>query len=339
MSHKIEINDRVEGTYKFWHGLNAIEEKMSLEDNWLTKWDLNPVTLQKRGLDTKWSILECSDSPDIEIGAPYNPETFVPITNLDFLNLIRDSLGGTDHELISVGSVRNRGRVFVSFRLKGMEKFKAANRNFSAFLNYGNGHDKSSVLWVNTSSICTECDNRFSYNLHQVENKDAGNQDDIRASMRHTKNAKLRLPEISKLVDKAIGVQAEFQLEMDKLANIKCGNETAEKLFAGFVGRKITDDEKGLSTHAQNQVSELMAAFAKGPGNNGDDMSDAFSAVTQIYTHGRPDSRKDPLKQFVSSEFGSGAANKSEFFRVVTNAGNRIKAIKRGGELLALSLS
>ena len=46
------------------------------------------------------------------------------------------------------------------------------------------------------------------------------NDVNLKISQRHTKNVKLRLPEIAKLIDKAIGVQAEFKLEMDRLEQL-----------------------------------------------------------------------------------------------------------------------
>ena len=181
MAHRKFEHDEIEGTSLFWHGLNIVREEITLADNCLRKWDLVPTPLyfadgtpafseenEDGKVSPQWTLARCTDKPSLQIGAPYNPATFRPISNSEFLKLVEDSIAGTDHKIVSVGSVRNRGRVFLSVELKGMEKFKAGGREFSAFLNFGNGHDKSSVLWLNTSNTCTVCDNTFSMNLFHL---------------------------------------------------------------------------------------------------------------------------------------------------------------------------
>ena len=321
MAHRIEQNDQQQGIQQAWHGLTKIKPVITLEDNWLTEWDVQPILLEKRGKPSKWAVLECSDIPDVEIGQPYNPETFKPVDNKSFLELVRASIAGTSHEIVSVGSVRNRGRVFVSTKLNGMEAFVAGGRSFSAYLNFGNGHDKSSVLWVNTSNTCTVCDNTFSSNLFSVENKHSDNSDDIRIRQRHTKNAIMRLPEMAKLIDKAIGVQAEFQLEFQKLSQVPLSSPVATNLFAGFLGRRITDAktvEKGLSTRANNTILQLVNLYESDKGNGGSTRADAFSAVTDYYTHYSSGKDTNPMRQFLSSEYGSGQQSKADFWRLVT---------------------
>jgi hypothetical protein len=223
-----------------------------------------------------------------------------------------------------------------------------AGREFGAFLNFGNGHDKSSVLWVNTSNICTVCDNTFTFNLVSVENKVdqiakavlAGTpvEDvDLNIQKRHTKHVNLKLPELAKLVDKAVGVQAEFKLEMDKLAEIALPVDTAPKLFAGFLGRRIAkaDIKKGLSTRGMNTVNRLGELFLNGRGNNGENYADAFSAVTDFYSHESSGKNADVLRQALSSDYGSGNDNKQEFFRLVTLPESRLATVELGTELLA----
>lgn len=335
MAHKIEKYDKHQGIKQAWHGLTEVRPVLTLDDNWLTEWDLVPVVMEKRGEPSKWNILECSDVPELEIGAPYNPNTFKPIDNKTFLGLVRDSIAGTEHKVASVLSCRNRGRVAISVELQGMEKFKAAGRNFSAFLNFGNGHDKSSVLWVSTSNICTVCDNTYSMNLAQVENKeskDAG--DDIKMNLRHTKHAAIKLPAMAKLIDKAIGVQAEFQIELDAMTKIQLSEQNTRNLFAGFIGRNVEEIDKGLSTRAHNTVSRLMELHRAGLGNNGENLADSFQAITEYYT--RESSGGDnKMRQVVSSEFGAGQLAKASFFNIARNADKRDETIVRGESLLA----
>ena len=337
MAHEIKQYDKQQGLKQAWHGLTEIMPEITLDNNWLTSWELNPVKLQKKGQDTKWTILECSDIPELEIGAPYNPNSFRPITNAEFLELVRQSISGTSHKIVSVGSLKNRGRVFLSLELSGMEKFKAAGREFSAFLNFGNGHDKSSVLWCNTSNIATVCNNTFTSNLVQVENKTAkvnDDDDDLNIRQRHTKNANLKLPEIAKLIDSAIGVQAEFQIELDKLATIEISKLEAKALFAGFIGRNsVADVSKGLSTRASNTVDKILELHVNGAGNNGRDLADAFNGITDYYSH-FSSGGKNVNRQIISSDYGAGQVAKSDFWNVVRDNSRRSEMIVRGDALL-----
>jgi hypothetical protein len=355
MAHKIEQHDKQQGLKQAWHGLTEICPEITLENNWLNQWEITPRELffeatldkQKVGAVTKsvikqdkagFSVLSVSDVPGLLIGSAYNPETFKPIDNKAFLELVRASIAGTGHKIVTVGSVRNRGRVFLSVELKGMEKFSAAGREFSAFLNFGNGHDKSSVLWVNTSNICTVCDNTFGFNLHKVENKAMDNADDISIRQRHTKNAELKLPGIAALVDKAIGAQGEFAIALNSLAAQPIAEKNALNLFAGFLGRKVTDIDKGLSTRAENTANRLLELHKAGLGNRGENLADSFQAVTEYYTR-ESSGGENRAKQIVSSEFGSGAVAKAEFWNIVRDDGKREATIERGEKLLVASVN
>lgn len=338
MADRIFENDIHEALKQAWHGKTVIRPDLSLDNNQLNNWDLVETPLFFAGdKPAGFSILQCSDKPELAIGAPFNPLTFKPITNKDFLQLVRDSISGTGHKVTSVGSVRNRGRVFVSIELISMEKFKAAGRDFSAYLNFGNGHDKSSVLWVNTSNTCTVCDNTFSANLFTVEAKDstATQTDDIKVRVRHTKNAAMKLPALATLIDKAVGVQAEFALELDKLTKVAVDNP--QGLFAGFLGRKITEENvvKGLSTRAINTSLRLTTLFKSGDkGNRGENMTDAFSAVTDYYTH-ESSGGENTMRQVLSSEYGAGQVAKADFWNVCRNPDMTAKMVDRGVKLIA----
>lgn len=335
MAHRKFIHDKIQSIEKTWHGLEdrVKSGEFSLDNCWLAQWDIIARDLVfPNGKATPFKTLVCNDNEEILVGNPFRP-SFVPVLNSEFLNMIREATAGAGHELTTCGSIRNRGRVFVSFRLKGMESFEAAGKKYSAFLNFGNGHDKSSVLWTGTSNTCTVCDNTYSANLVSIENKDlSGSQreesDDIKAQIRHTKNAKIHLPDLAKTIDAAIGVQAQFKLELDKLASEACDAKKAEELFTGFLASGET-----ISTRTENRVTRMVQLFAKGAGNRGETMEDAFSAVTDYFSHESVGDNRE--KQFLSSEFGAGNVMKNRFFDTITNPDKRAETIQRGAQLLA----
>ena len=380
--HNLLEYDLHQATKQAWHNKTDVKEDLTLENCWLRDWDIVPVEMM-RGDDVRRSIdaaialidegqdaetilrnlsvdntlskslriLTTTDQPKLEIGTGYNADTFKPISNEKFLEMIHNAVSGTDHKLVSCGSVRNRGRVFASFALEGLEDFEVAGRKFESFLNFGDGRDKSSVLWVSTSNICTVCDNTFTANLHQVEQTktdEAGTDtNQIRARVRHSKNVELRLPELANMIDKAVGVQAQFKVAMEEFSQEKVNVDQARTLFAGFIGSRVDtrkkDKETGeikqrFSTRSENTVHRLTELFQRGAGNEGETLVDVFQAGTEFYTHESTnrDRKEDKAsKQFASSEFGAGALAKEDFFRGLQRTDVRQEWHNKGAELVA----
>lgn len=331
--HNIGNIDRHESTTQAWHGLSKVSESLSLSDNWLTRWDIKaePTYRVKHiggaqvAIPTGHAILQCTDDDTISVGDPFNPETYKPIDNEAFLGLIKDSIGGTDHELVSVGSVRNRGRVFATLKLVGLEDFSAGGKEFKTYLNFGNGHDKSSALWVNTSNTCTVCDNTFSANL-MASSANTG----IRERVRHTKNAMLKFPAIAKLIDQAVGVQAKFQREFEQLSQQSISKDSAVGWMTGFVFDRAGD--KKDTPQKRDRIDQLVHLFEAGRGNIGETRADVFSAITEFYTHHQG---RDKNKQFFTSEYGSGATHKRVALDKLVDNDEYHSTVYRGFEVIS----
>jgi hypothetical protein len=339
--HNITQTDKQEGLKQAWHGLTVIREGLSLAVNWLREWDIMqaPLFLQPGEIDsagymsgawkeTPFRQLVASDDRNVLIGYPFNPETFRPLTNAEFLNMIQEAVSGTDHKLQSIGTIRNRGRRFASFEMVNLEKFTAGGRKFEPFLNFGDGCDKSSVLWANTSNICTVCDNTFSMNLASTE---AG-RGALTVSERHTKNIMFRLPAISKLIDQAIGVQAEFAAAFEKLATQPVTMTQAARVYAGFIA---APDVEKMSQRTFNIANRLTDLFIAGKGNKGESRADLLSGATEYFTHENSGKSTNRARQFASADFGTGAQRKVDFMALVTNDDRMGKAEARGAELFA----
>lgn len=343
MSHNILKHDKQQGTKQAWHGLTEVKEQITLQDNWLRQWEIEEQALFfDNGERSGFSILGCSDNELCKIGKPYNPNTFKPINNADFLELVRGCVADSNHSIESVGSVKNRGRVFLSLKIAGLDDFHAAGRDFAPYLNFGNGHDKSSVLWVNTSNICTVCDNTFNANLFTKEDKES---DNVSIRVRHTKNAKMRFPNISELVEKAIGEQTRFKTELENLAKKPLSINQARCWFAGFQGQKVSiekaakeKEKKGIvfSSRSLNTNKRLVELFYGGRGNNGETYADAFSSLTDYYTHENSGGIKSAQRQFESSEYGNGAERKKHAFSLMVAEESRMSTLNHGRKLLEL---
>jgi hypothetical protein len=153
------------------------------------------------------------------------------------------------------------------------------------------------------------------------------------ARTRHTKNVVHRLPRIADLVDKAVGVQREFANAFEALAGKTIKLDDAMHAYRGFV---VPAAAKELSTRSINTVDRLGELFRRGAGNMGQTRADLFSGVTDFYTHESSGNSTNPQRQFVSSDFGTGADRKRDFFAIVTDDAKLDATIERGARLLEL---
>jgi hypothetical protein len=326
--HNIMEHDKQQGRSMAWHGLTEVVEALALATCWLTEWDVLPQVLQVNGNDTPFRVLTATDKPDLIIGQAYDPDSYKPVTNKRLLAQVATALEGEqDVALDSVVSIRNRCRVALSFELG--QSYKAAGREFRGFLNIGNSHDKSSPLWVNTSNICTVCDNTFSMNMAA-----AGRI----FGVKHTKMSEPKIGRLSDVLSAALELQKAFAANLDRLTLVKCNVDDCRALLAGWLGTP----KSPLSTRSENVVERIVALYGKGAGNSGRDLADVFQAVTDYYTHEAASAAADAAakwKNFVSSEYGNGAESKTEFWNVLLNADKRAALMGIGKDVLIATLN
>lgn len=299
-----------------WHNLTEIKEFIDLRKSFLSEWEIIEVPLfTPNGTEfeeTDFKMLIGSDDK-LPIGKPF-AESYSPISNKMFIEMIADAVAGIDGAVVkSVGSVCNRGRVFVSVSIKDAEEYAAGDRKFKSFLNFGNGHDQTSSFWVNNTDICTVCDNTFTMNLFNGKTE-------ISARVLHRGNVEVKLENVSDIIDGHLGAQVKFKREFEKLMAEPMKVDEAQKLFAGWTMRNA--QVPIMSTQAINKVTRLTDLFSNGAGNSGKNRADAFSAVTDYYTHESTRGRGNNLgNQFVASEFGTGRAAKENFWEVIRDDG------------------
>jgi hypothetical protein len=242
------------------------------------------------------------------------------------MDLVSDAINRLPKAKIeSMGSVCNRGKVFVTVSLDGHDKYKVGDREFKDFLNFGNSHDQTSKLWVNNTNVCTVCDNTFSFNLNSKEGQIG--------SAVHRGDVELKLADIANLVDSYLGTQEDFRKKFETLLKKKIDSKKAKQLFTGFLTRN--NPREGVSTRCLNTVDSLDNLFKRGAGNRGESYADVFSAVTDYYTHNSTrGGGKSKSNQYVSSEFGLGRMNKQSFWTVINSDSLVSSTITRGEKLL-----
>lgn len=318
MSHGITQHDKVQSRVQGWHGLSEVKPDLSLQNSWMNEWDYKSERIMVNGNPTPFAILGVTDVALIEkqpftVGLPFAIDSFKPISNERLINELTKALEGTGVNLVSCGTVLSRGRQFFSFELP--EKFHAASRDFEAFLNIGNGNDKSSPLWVNSSNTATICLNTFNINM-----ADAGKIMEVKK----TKYSECKINNLGYVIENALTLQREFCKELDVLAGTPCDEQTAREFFSGYLA---TNPSAPLTTRAINITEELVKLFKTGAGNNGSDWASTFNAGTDYYSHSSAGENK--WKQFVSSEFGAGKTAKQELWEIITHKPKKFEMSKR----------
>jgi uncharacterized protein DUF932 len=350
MSANIQQYDRQQGIKQAWHGLTQIVEGLSLQLNWLRSWEIVKIPLWMRGsemiklvnaqraalglpanytrddnMQTSGYQLVASDNPDCLIGKEFR-DSYRPISNVEFLGMLEKALEGTQHKLVSIGTVCNRAKRFATFDLSSLGKYTAGGREFQPYLNAMDFLDKTGQIAWNLSQTCIVCDNTFTAANLQADTQRA----------RHTKNVMTKVNGFSQMIQDAVGVTKEFALAFESLATQPVAHEAARQVYAGFIGQATNEK---LSTRAMNQVDELETLFRKGRGNRGESRADLFSGVTDYFTHGSGSSSGINRMQrtFESSEFGNGARRKADFWTIVNDDEAFEHTLSHGAKLLQLA--
>ena len=331
MSHEIRQHDEQHGRTQAWHGLTRIDENLSLssEGFYLKRWDVQqaevrlyrdngkkihtpPVIIEnEEGEETvtegkPWQSLfvEGDTIPENEVlhvSTPFNPDTYSVLNNEKFLEIISKSLAacGLPDSVESVGSVFNRRRVFLSIALPGLESNTLGHREFRHFLNFINSFDMSTEFMANYSNMCVVCNNTLEGNLA------IGG-----CLIPHTKNMPDRLEKMPRVIESALKAGEAFSNDFLRLASEGIPVELVTSLFVAFL-----EDGKALSTRSFNVSERLVQLFGnKTVGNLGESLADAFSAITDYYSHESAggNNKGSEMKQFQSSEFGAGALAKKQ---------------------------
>ncbi len=371
MHRKFE-RDNMFGLYTFWHGLNTVVESIALNVKQMG-WDVKaePVyfadgtvieTLdQKDILDGKQGenyvhhFLRATDD-GLPVGrSTFNPKSYGLVTVDQWLNVINESMSGINHTVQTLGSVRNRGRLFCSLELPDVDKLEIGQHKHLTRLTFLHSFDMSAKFTAVLTDFDTVCDNTLEATL--------AFSSPFRVNQKHTRGLLQRIENMPEVIDQAIGVAAQFRAAMSALANTPCNVERAERIFAGFEGSTFKSDDgklavksvaKDLSTRSFNRVQRLKALHVGGIGNDGDGLDDAYNAVTEYY--GRESSggannvgklgsllTPDQLnqvkadsrwRQVQSAEFGNAMQSKVDFFNLIRGGGELLETVEKTGDKL-----
>lgn len=351
MSHNIKKRDIQTGIEMAWHKLTNVVSKIT-RDNcgilypmakrplYLLDDTGKPILKQIPVVDDKgketgefqtvsasdhYSIVSLDDN--LPIGGPIMGG-YELISNGQMFDMIEEALAGTSHEIVSIGSIGNREKVFASIKLSG--SIVAAGRETQGVLNVLWGHGGKFGVTARSGFTVVVCQNTFNATLREKA--------DFKLNVKHTSGSIAKIQGMAKAIDAHFGVVSEFKAAMDSLASQTVTEASAKEIFAGFIVRE--DEIEEVSTRSANQINRLGELFKTGKGNRGENFADVFNAFTDYYSH-ESSGGDDKFKQFASSEFGSGNRAKSEAFDLLTGEtvpgmGDLAEVSARGNRVLQL---
>lgn len=327
MAHNIQKRDTQVGIEMAWHKLTQVVPQIDETNAGI----LYPMYIAETYFKTPEGVEVESNGRQIvtaddnlPVGRPVGSD-YKLISNKEIWDAIQEGLSGTQHTIVSCGSVADRSLGFVS--VKVADNFIAAKRDTQNVMNILWGHGGNKAVTARSGFTVVVCQNTF--NMAMAE------KSDFKLSLRHTANANVL--DLSKAIDAHIGVAAEFKLAMDKLDSVDVKQSEARKIFAGFIAGGETPETKSGITRFTNTLDRIQELFVSGKGNAGRTMADVFNGVTDYYSH--ESTGGTAWKQFASSEFGSAAVRKTDFFEVLSDSAKLRETAKHGeGVLLTLGL-
>jgi phage/plasmid-like protein (TIGR03299 family) len=316
MAHNIQTRDIQTGVEIAWHKLTNVVDEVTRENSGIAyPMEMRPLYYLAGIIDGNpiYAPSGSKQTVALDDGQPIGPavnDSYQLISNAQMFDTIQASLEGVAHRIVSAGSVEDRTKAFVSVELNS-ETFTAAGRATKSVLNFLWGHGGKLSVRAKSGFTVVVCANTLALALAE--------RGEFALTLRHTSGAVARLAGMATAVQRHLGVQEAFRVTSDRLAAVPCTSTDAREIFAGLLARPARISDRApepMSTRAANQVDALAWLFSHGKGNDGLNYADLFHAYTDYYSH-QNSGGNDSWRQYVSSEFGSGATAKAEFYRLL----------------------
>lgn len=303
MPAHLENRDVQAGIEMAWHGMTKVVDEVTFDLAFpfeIERCELPPLE--------GWSYFRCSDDSK-PAGVPVR-DTYTALSNSRFWEIVQNAVGGSGAIVESAGTLFDRCRRFVTVKLgTEVDDFKVGERVFKNRFSLLDSIDGSTNFYGVNSSTCVVCANTFGIVMGDKSGE-------FRFKLRHSKNLLPKIENMEKAIDAFVGVTAQFRVALEVAHEVPLVVPDARALFAGWMAK----EEQGISKRTYNTVGRLTDLFTGGAGNNGETLLDAFSAVTDFYSHESSGGEDQPgfrVKQSLSSEFGSASRKKQEFFRSI----------------------
>lgn len=310
-----------------WHRLgNAIPEQHQKDFDYL---------MREGGLDFEVKKLKFSHPeaamfeekglmvPEFEAYGTFRADTggflgsvgtdYTVIQNPDGFRFLEDIIS-EGYSVDSAGVLRGGAVVFANVKI--MESEVVSGDTHAFYAQFTNSHDGTQSLSFLGTSVRIVCGNTLRMAINN------GKKTGKIFKISHTKNAAVRLQNAKEFLSLVGASAASFGDKLKMLASKKLTTEM-EKIFLDKLIGEVSEDE-----NANKRRANMREAILSAPDNsdvirgiNGTAYS-MLQRVTNYYTHGTAESKKDPMSLAVSSEFGAYAKKKEEAFNLLLSLAN-----------------
>lgn len=328
MSHGITERDRQAGTSQAWHGKTLVADKITRENSMPYEvieadifYKVPDATMGIASDDGNFILAEdmkqlIASDDFLPIGMPYG-KSYKPTSIGTFWNVIDKGMGTTPYEVVSAGSIDNRGKIFASLKLT--DGFQVGGREFKDYITVIDSFDKTTSFKVLYSNICVVCANTYAAALS------AGGEV---ARAKHTVNVDDNIVRLIDAIKAFVNVSNQNQIQLKAAHLTDCSQDEARAWLMGLETR----GNKEITNALVQKSARMMELFNHGKGNQGQTRLDAFSAYTEFHTH-ESSNRKGPNAQSYASEWGTSARMKALAFESLNMGWDR--TVKAGEEVLA----
>lgn len=300
--HEIGKRDIQYGIEMAWHKLTNVVPEIHEELPGLNP----PMALRPLFFfDDSGNVVETSSSIAVSLddGLPVGNavgDKYAMIGNRQIWAAAREALSDVPHQIVSAGLISDRARGFISVKIA--KDFLAGGRETYPTLNLLWGHGGVGGVVAKTGLTVVVCRNTYQMSLSE--------NSDFVFRLRHTGDVEPKLYEMSAAIAGHYEAINRFTEKLDLMADTFISKQDAHQFFTGFM---VNKDAQKLSTRRMNQILTLDELFLDGAGNDGNDLSDVFNAVTDYFTH-KSSGGEDMRKQYEASEYGVGQDRKREAF-------------------------
>jgi len=281
-----------------WHGLAEKVESIAFDGSPIDYIVKNSGLVLPNGSPVEdWQALTVDGMPQpLHIAKG----SYAVIQNERIWECLEASLDGLDYEVSCIGSLDNKKKIFISVELGETREMTIAGDKFANYLTFTSSHDGSMSFEAYDTSVRVVCQNTLQWS-RAAKGK-------LKFSVRHTKNHEMKIGNVEQAISDLFDKRRALADKLERLAETPLNLSQAEKLIAGFVNVG--------STRSVNVGSQMLEKFTHGIGNKGKTAYDLLNGVTEFYTHESKGKSVDnwQAKQASTSEFGSAANKKVEFF-------------------------
>lgn len=214
--------------------------------------------------------------------------SYYPFQNSELMELLEKVSNQTGIEIHKTGYFGKGERVYIQLKT---DDFKMPNDKIEGFVTGINSFDGSTALAFGNSTITISCSNTFFAALRELKSK-----------IRHTKNMKIRVDEISEGLDRALEEEKKMFERIKRMSEVRMSDKVKDLVTKALfdVDSKIdlSRNFNELSTLTQNKITRFNLDLNTEVAGKGDNLWGLFSGVTRYTTHNATKGDSNEAKLF-----------------------------------------